>query len=183
MADLEEAIRLTQEAVDMTPEDHPDRVTRLGHHGLGLGDRYSRTGLMADLEEAIRIILEAVNATSEDHQDRAVWLGNLGARLGDRFSRTKKVTDLEDAVSYFQAALKSNNSSTTNCILAGKEALRLGAIISNWQKACEDSTVAVNLIPNLISRSLQNSDKQHMLSQVPVGLACDAAAAALQIWI
>jgi hypothetical protein len=38
MADLQETIRMAQEAVDTTPKDHPDRVSRLsnlGNQGCG----------------------------------------------------------------------------------------------------------------------------------------------------
>ena len=51
-------------------------------------------------------------------------------------------------------------------------------IISDWQKAVQASEITIDLIPKLISRSLKNSDKQHILGQV-VGLASDTAAAAL----
>lgn len=44
MDDLQEVIHIGQAAVDATLEDHPDRARRLHNLGVGLGDRYSRTG-------------------------------------------------------------------------------------------------------------------------------------------
>ncbi|KAB5511171.1 hypothetical protein GE09DRAFT_1165614 [Coniochaeta sp. 2T2.1] len=63
MAGLEEAIRVAQEAVHATLEDHPDRVAFLSNLGSRLSDRYSRTGATADLEEAFRVAQEAVDTT------------------------------------------------------------------------------------------------------------------------
>jgi hypothetical protein len=53
MEDLEEAILVARQAVDVTPKDHPDLAGRLNNLGNKLGRRYKRTGKMEDLEEAI----------------------------------------------------------------------------------------------------------------------------------
>ncbi|KAL9122176.1 MAG: hypothetical protein Q9187_001266 [Circinaria calcarea] len=180
MADLEEAIEIAQEAVHTTPEDHPDRAGLLNNLGNRLGDRYLKTGAVADLEKAIQIAREAVHATPEDYPDRARHLNNLAARLGDRYSRTGAMADLEKVVLYYQSALHQSNSPTIARILAGKEVLRFCVFTSDWQQAYKDSTIAVNLIPKLALRSLENSDKQHLLSMV-VGLACNLTAVALQV--
>ncbi|KAK8058397.1 CHAT domain-containing protein [Apiospora phragmitis] len=52
--DLEEVIQTARDAVEATPEDHPNRAGWLNNLGNSLGDRYKRTGAMADLEEAIQ---------------------------------------------------------------------------------------------------------------------------------
>ena len=77
MADLEEAIRMGQEAVTITPKDHPDRAGFLNNLGSHFSDRYSRTGAIADLEKAIRMGQETVTITLKDHPDRAVYLNNF----------------------------------------------------------------------------------------------------------
>jgi hypothetical protein len=88
------------------------------------------------------------------------------------------MADLEEAISCNQYALRQVTSSTITRVLAGREVLRYCAITSDWQQAYEALDIAVHLVPNLTSRSLENSDKQHILSQI-VSLASDAAAAAL----
>ncbi|KAF3481532.1 uncharacterized protein GIQ15_04291 [Arthroderma uncinatum] len=178
ISDLEVAIQLGREALVITPADHQDRAKRLNNHGIRLGNRYSKTGAMSDLNEAIQLGREAVNMMSENHPERAGCLNDLGIRLGNRYSETGETADLEDALTYHQSALCQPNSSTITRILAGREAFRHFAIISNWQKAYEVSDIALHLLPELTSRSLENSDKQHILGQV-VGLASDAAAASL----
>lgn len=104
-------------------------------------------------------------------------MNNLGARLWDKYTR-RAIVDLKEAASYFRSALRQSNASPIDRILAGTGVLRSCAIISDWQSACDASAIAVHLIPRLTSRSLEHSDKQHVLSQV-FGLACDATAAAL----
>ena len=180
MADLQEGIQAKREAVNSAPKNHPDRATWLNNLGNTLGDRFLKIGAIADLEEAIQIGREVVNTTLEDHPDRANRLRNLGTLLDDRFLRTGAMADLEEAISYYQTALRQSNSSTLTRISAGKGVLRSCIINSDWQQAYEASEIIIPLVAKLPSRSLENSDKQHRLSQV-VGLASDAAAAALHV--
>ena len=77
MEDLEEAIRVSRQAVKVTPEDHPDLAACLNNLGNKLESRYKRTGKMEDLEEAIRVSRQAVEVTPEDHPDLAAWLNNF----------------------------------------------------------------------------------------------------------
>ncbi|KUL82059.1 hypothetical protein ZTR_10675 [Talaromyces verruculosus] len=178
MGDLEEAIQVIRQAVDATLHDHPDRAMYLNNLGIRLGDRFSRTGSTADLEEAIQVARQAVHATPDGHPDRAGRLINLGIRLGDKYSRTGPMTVLEEAVSCYNFALHQVTSRIPDRIQAGKYVLMNSAKTLNWKQAHEASSLSVSLVPKLIPRSLENSDKQHMLSQVS-GLASDAAAAAL----
>ncbi|KAL8364557.1 hypothetical protein RB595_003713 [Gaeumannomyces hyphopodioides] len=177
MANLEEAIRVGREAVDATPLDHPDRAGWLNNLGVRLGDRYSRTGAMADLEEAIRVGREAVDATPLDHPDRAGWLNNLGVRLSDRYSRTGAIADLEEAKKSYSAALRHPTSAVSIRIAAGRHFLSSPAILKDEQ-AYAIAKTTIDLIPLLTPRSLQNSDKRHLLSAA-VGLSSGAAAIAL----
>ncbi|KAL4736273.1 CHAT domain-containing protein [Aspergillus similis] len=182
MADLEESIQIEREAVKATPEDHPDRARRLSNLAIMLRDQYKRTGAVADLEESVQIEREAVKATPEDHPDRAVCLNGLGNSLGDRlrdrYSRTGAELDLYNAILHQESALHHETAFITTRIRAGRNALQNLAMLSHWQHAYEISVTAVNLIPRLALRSLENSDKQHLLSEV-VGFASDAAAAVL----
>jgi len=81
MEDLEEAIQVARQAVDVTPEDHPDLAERLNNLGNRLESRYERTGKVEDLEEAIRVARQAVDVTPKDHPDLAGRLNNLGTKL------------------------------------------------------------------------------------------------------
>ncbi|KUL81295.1 hypothetical protein ZTR_09390 [Talaromyces verruculosus] len=177
MADLEEAIKVTRQAVDATPDNHPDRAGRLNNLGNRLGNRYSRTGVMADLEEAIKVTRQAVDATPDNHPDRAGCLNNLGIRLRIRYSRTGATTDLEEATSCHNSVLCQATSSIAIRIQAGRYVLINAASVLHWRQAYEASSLAVSLVPKVIPRAPENSDKQYTLSQV-AGLASDAVAAA-----
>lgn len=63
MANLETDIQRFQEALDNTPDDHPDRARRLDSLGFGYHDRYHRTGAMADLETAIQRFQEVLDSS------------------------------------------------------------------------------------------------------------------------
>lgn len=178
ITDLEESIQIARNTVDATPQDHPDRVTLLHNLGNRLGDRYLRTGAMEDLEEAIQITRDTVDATPEDHPDRASQLHYLGAKLGDRYSRTGAMADLEEAKTLFLIALNLNVSPVRHRLQAGRRLLLSSTILQDIQEAYEAAQTAIRLIPLLTPRSLQNTDKQHLLSQA-AGLASDAAAIAL----
>ncbi|KAH7117313.1 CHAT domain-containing protein [Dactylonectria macrodidyma] len=181
MADLEEAIRIGREAIDATVLDHPNRATFLNSLGLHLGDRYSRTREMADLEEAIqeaiRVGQEAVDATPPNHPSRAIRLNNLGTHLSNKYSRTRAMTDFEEAKECFVAALRNSTSIVSNRVTAGRHLLSIPVILEDRQAYAIAKTI-IDLIPLLTPRSLQNSDKQHLLSAA-VGLSSDAAAIAL----
>ncbi|KAF2629495.1 hypothetical protein BU25DRAFT_268013 [Macroventuria anomochaeta] len=105
MSNFEGAIQVARQAVDATPEDHPERSARLNDLGNCLGSRYSRTGAIADLEEAIQIARQAVDATPQHHRDRAARLNNLALHLGRRYSRTGAMADLEGAIQIARRAV------------------------------------------------------------------------------
>ncbi|KAL3429257.1 CHAT domain-containing protein [Aspergillus tetrazonus] len=173
-ADIENAIEAGREAVKITRAGHADLPMYL--HSLGNSLDYSGS----NLEEAVRVGREAVKVTPEDHPDRPMALNSLGKRLGERHSMTGGLADLEEAITCHQSALCQLNASTIHRIVAGRAVIRLCAIRKEWQRALTAVEIAIDLVPKLTLRSLEISDKQHMLGQV-VGFASDAAAVALNV--
>jgi tetratricopeptide (TPR) repeat protein len=55
LADLEEAIVLNREALELLPPPNPDRSISLNNLALVLSKRFDKTGQLADLEEAIHL--------------------------------------------------------------------------------------------------------------------------------
>ena len=53
MEDLEQSARRAQQAVDLTPQDHPDLASMLNNLGNKLERRFEGMGRMGDLEESI----------------------------------------------------------------------------------------------------------------------------------
>jgi tetratricopeptide (TPR) repeat protein len=174
--DVDEAIRVTRAAADITPKGL-QRARYLENLALHISERCRKMQTMAGLNEAVQAAEAAVEATPEDHPNRAEMLSNLGTRLKEKFSRTNAAQDLEIAILCHQSALRQPNAYLLTRIEAGIDVLQCCALNSDWQQAYEALHVAVGLVPLLTLRSLQNSDKQHLLGQV-AGLASDAAAAA-----
>ncbi|KAH7117315.1 hypothetical protein EDB81DRAFT_952832 [Dactylonectria macrodidyma] len=104
-------------------------------------------------------------------------LNNLRSRLSDRYSRTGAIADLEEAKECFDTALRHSASPVSMRITAGRGFLSSPAILQD-QEAYAITKTTIDLIPLLMPRSLQNSDKRHLLS-VAVRLSSDAAAIAL----
>ncbi|KAL5314488.1 hypothetical protein ACEPPN_017128 [Leptodophora sp. 'Broadleaf-Isolate-01'] len=178
--DIDEAVRAVQEAVDLTSRDNPNWPKRLQNLATIFGKRYANTESIADLEASIRMAQEAVDATPENIPNRAIYLNSLGKALFARFLKTNTQDDLERVISCSKSALYQPNSLITSRIEAGKSLLACYGFTSDWQLAYDTAKVVLGLIPQLTPRSLRNSDKQHLLSQIS-GLASDAAAAALEI--
>jgi tetratricopeptide (TPR) repeat protein len=176
--DLELAIQQFKEALEATPKNHPARAGRLQYLGLGYGDRYRRTGAETDLELAIQRFKEALEATPKNHPARAGRLQHLGTGYSDRYRRTGAETDLELAIQQFEEALRHLPSPILDRLRPSTNLLTLHIKAKNWLLAYEAASTSVSLIALLTPRSLEVSDKQHLLSQVS-GLGSDAAAIAL----
>jgi tetratricopeptide (TPR) repeat protein len=106
MNDLEAAIQAAQQAVEVTPKDHPDLAVCLNNLGNMLGNRYEQTGKMDNLEDAIQVAQQAVEVTPKDHPNLAAWLNNLGKRLGYRYGRIGEIHNLEKAIQVTQQAVE-----------------------------------------------------------------------------
>ncbi|CAG8909318.1 unnamed protein product, partial [Penicillium egyptiacum] len=105
MDDLEEAIRLSRQAVAATPDGHPCLAERLNSLSNKLESRYHRRGQMDDLEEAIQVSRQAVAATPCDHPDLATWFNNLGIKLASRYDQIGQMDDLEEAIQVSRQAV------------------------------------------------------------------------------
>ncbi|PMD63284.1 uncharacterized protein K444DRAFT_661309 [Hyaloscypha bicolor E] len=175
MSDLDEAIRVTRQAVDSIPKDRIERAAVLRNLSVQLGDRFESTSSLNDIEEAIQVAREAVYATPLAHPDRASCMVSLGYRLEDR-DNTEDRNDVDEAIVLYQGALQLSSSTLITRIEAGQALLHCS---SDWEQCYEAAKLAVSLIRGLTLRSLENSDRRHLLRQV-VGLASDAAAVALR---
>ncbi|KAF4331600.1 tetratricopeptide-like helical [Fusarium beomiforme] len=107
MAELEEAIQIARQAVNLTPTSHPDHADRLSNLGNKVKRRYERTGEMAELEEAIQIARQAVDLAPPGHPDREVCLNNLGNKLERRYERTGEMVYLGEAIQIARQSVHS----------------------------------------------------------------------------
>jgi tetratricopeptide (TPR) repeat protein len=175
IGDLQHAIQTAQQAVDVAPENHPYKAGLLNNLGDDIGSLYQRTEDITDLEQCIEYLQQAAQLMPLDYPERTALLCNLGDQLRRRHEKIGMMEDRENAINFYLEGLHQSNSYTLSRIRAGRGILRCS---TDWQQAHAAASLAVGLVPRLSLRSLQNSDRQHALSQV-VGLASDAAAVAL----
>jgi hypothetical protein len=178
MDDLHRAVDVADMAVNATAQDHPDRAMYLNNLGNRLGTRFERTGSMDDLHRAVDVADIAVNATAQDHPNRAGWLKNLGNRLSTRFERTGSMDDLNRALSHYKAGWSCHSSPPSIRIRSARRAADILASQRNWEESSEILQGAVQLLPLVSPRLLNNNDKQHILGEF-AGLASMAAAISL----
>lgn len=86
--------------------------------------------------------------------------------------------DLEIAIQRFQEALYHSSSPLNSRLRSGRLLFILYAEAENWPQAYRAAFKTVSLVPQLTPRSLETSDKQHLLTEV-VNLASNASAIAL----
>ncbi|KIJ45381.1 hypothetical protein M422DRAFT_166732 [Sphaerobolus stellatus SS14] len=104
MTDLNQSVLKFQEAVQLTPDGHPDKPSRLNNLGRSLLARFERLGDMTDLNQSVLKSQEAVQLTPDGHPDKPSRLNSLGCSLLTRFDRLGDMTDLNQSVLKFQEA-------------------------------------------------------------------------------
>jgi tetratricopeptide (TPR) repeat protein len=176
--DLNRAIEAADMAVAAIPSDHTDRAGLLNNLGIWLGRRFKLDGTINDLNRAIELGDMAMAVAPPDHPDRASQLKNLGDWLGTRFEWTGDRKDIERSLCSFKEGWSCQNAQPSSRIELARSAAKLLALESNWEESSFYLQEAVKLLPKISPRSLDNTDKQHMLGQF-AGLASMAAATSL----
>jgi CHAT domain-containing protein len=106
ISDLDEALALEHNALELRPQGHPDRATSQGSLALYLGTRFEQLGILSDLEEALVLERSALELHPQGHPDRAISLGNLANSLHSHFLQTGTFSDLEEALALEHNALE-----------------------------------------------------------------------------
>ncbi|KAF8132951.1 TPR-like protein [Boletus edulis] len=120
VVDLDEAIVLDREALELRPNGHPDRsmpLNTLAKHSnfarkdtliapFHLSTRYNQLGAMADLDEVIVLDREALELCPQGHPDRSMSLNNLAIRLWTHYNQLGAMVDLDEAIVLDREALE-----------------------------------------------------------------------------
>ena len=144
-----------EEAVDLTPDGHPNKPRRLNFLGHCFFTRFQRLGRLNDLDDAISRQKEAVRLTLDGHPDKPGRLNNLGCSVQARFQRLGQLNDLEDAVSRGKQAVDltpdghPNKPRCLNNLGMGllTRFVRLGQL-NDLEDAISRQRQAVDLIPD-----------------------------------
>lgn len=177
LADLNYAITTKDEALMLTPDDHADRAQSLNNLANSLQSRFEVGGSKNDLDTAIKLKEEAVARTPAEHTHRAARLHNLAISLQRRFEATGSASDVEEAI--------RRNEEAANCVTAPPtiriKAARMAAdslINHDLSRANRILLSAVQLLPFVSPRTLEQSDRQYIVSQF-AGLTAEAVSASL----
>ncbi len=180
MEDLNQAILTGEQAVTSAPDDHPDRAGMLNNLGTALQRRFDGTKLMEDLDRAITTMEQAVASSSDDHPNYATFLNGLGNAFRRRFELTGSRKDLDRAITTNEQAAAVETAPPSIKIGAADLAARL--LIQDgrdWGRANTLLRTAVELLPNISPRVLNQIDQQYQISQF-AGITSRAVSVSLQ---
>ncbi len=104
-ADIEKGVALLRTAVEVTPEEFPNRCGRLSSLANALRQRHAHSGAPADLDEAIATARAAVAAATDGHPLNGMFLSNLAAFLQIRSATTGSAEDFDAAIEAGSAAV------------------------------------------------------------------------------
>lgn len=105
---LKESIRVTREAVESMPKDHPSFVQLSHKLQRKLKCKYDITGDFDDLNKAIeieRIVVQSMDGEANS-QKRLMRLQNLRFLISERFNRTKELEDLDESIDIWREVCK-----------------------------------------------------------------------------
>lgn len=180
ISDLELSISMAREAARVTSKGHVDRAIYLLRIAEGLGKRFNRIHSTDDLKEAIDVSRSALEAVGPDVELRGAGLFMLGTHLLLLDKRTKDEAHEEEALKSLRLPLDLTQSLPGTRIRA-ERTLTLQYILKEmWADAFDASQTVFKLIPSLVVRSLENSDKEHILGDIGGGLSVDCATLTLQ---
>ncbi|KAF3071998.1 hypothetical protein CFAM422_005757 [Trichoderma lentiforme] len=189
---LDEAIRVGQDAVNVFLPGDPERATSLLGLGRYLASRSTHTKAVANFGTAALAMLlndpltanlkiSEANANIEQHIPMLLRNGenfpDVGTALFDPEAEAEALSDMAYARQCFIDALHHEPAIVSVRCFAGLQTLVSPDFIHH-PKAYDVAKYTTDLIPLLTFGSLQNSDKQSMLSRV-VGTSSIAAAIAL----
>ena len=94
-----------QQAVELTPQNHPAMPRRLHNLASSLHAWYDHTGNIQDLHAAVTPAQRTLDLTPQNHTDMQHRLGGLGVLLHSRYECAGVVQDLDNAITHKQGAL------------------------------------------------------------------------------
>ncbi|KAF3013212.1 hypothetical protein E8E14_005203 [Neopestalotiopsis sp. 37M] len=180
-SDLDKAIELLRTAVRNTNQEHRSHLAaRLANLAIALRTRLGDRRTAEDHEEELLISLRAANTIPRTDINQSKMLLNLINSLERQYISRTDIVYLELAYEFAKVAFRQSTAPAS----ARLEAIR-AVLISAWGMTRDKQSMmgyaheALEVIPDLIQRSLQNTDKQRLLLRF-AGLASEAAGVALR---
>jgi tetratricopeptide (TPR) repeat protein len=168
-----------QSAISLTPNEHPDKPSRLNNLARCLQTRFKQLDDLSDLECAINQLQSAINLTPEGHPNKPSWLANLGYVFATRFRRLRYAPDAEVAINHLFESAQSSVGSPTTRLKAAQHWISI-ASLTNHPSLLNAFECAVHLIPVIAWLGLPIRNRHEHLVQMS-GIARDAAATAISL--
>jgi hypothetical protein len=107
--DLEEAIRIGRELLEIAAPNDSRRPAFLSNLSLRLEERYALQGSSVDLQEAIRLMRESISGIELKVSHRLAYMNNLGLLLARLYRRTKNLAALDEAISVQREVVRDSS--------------------------------------------------------------------------
>jgi hypothetical protein len=165
LSDLNTSVSVFEDAVQLTPDGHPHKPTRLNNLGNSLFHCFECLGDLSYLNTSISVNEDAVQLTPDGHPNKPLRLNHLGRSLLGRFERLGDLSDMKMAGTMFEKAGKSST---------GSSSIRFHAC-SLWAMYCQlynrssllDAYgLTFHLLPTMAWLGLSIADRQHFLQKV-----------------
>src|SRR6266511_2221527 len=186
-ADLDAAVEAHCAAVEAASPGDPNRARYLSNLGTSFHQRaeaatfggvHTRFLGKEDVDAAVDCQQRAVDTTGPDQVARARYLGLLGGALRLRYERTSSLPDLRRAGQAYQQAALTATAPPRLRVLAAAGWGAGAAQRLDWTTANQALGLAVELLSMVATERTGRDDQRYHLDHLS-GLACDAAAAAL----
>ncbi|KAJ7077447.1 CHAT domain-containing protein [Mycena epipterygia] len=105
LSNLNKSIMMCEDAVQLTPDGHPDKPGRMGNLGNSLFCRFEQLGDLSDLNKSIMMCEDAVQLTPDGHPNKPGRLNYLGISLLGRFEWLGDLSNLNKSIMMFEDAV------------------------------------------------------------------------------
>lgn len=174
-----EAMDKANAAIQATSESGPLYPSCLNNKGSLFLSRFAVKRNLEYLVESIGLLRKAVELSPESDGQRADRQRFLGDALLEMYNHSNDLKFCEEAISFHRSAMDQKNAPLVVRIRASRYLVHELGVVGKCEEAYEAAKGALDLVPQLILRSLDNLDKQYLLTQV-AGLACDATTVAIK---
>ncbi|KAJ7828707.1 CHAT domain-containing protein [Mycena leptocephala] len=97
---------MIEDAVQLTPDGHPNKPGLLNNLGSSLSRRFERLGDLSDINKSVLMFEDVVQLTPDGHPDKPYRLANLGSSLSRRFERLGDLSDINKSILMFEDAVE-----------------------------------------------------------------------------
>lgn len=162
LQEIDNAIRLIQEAITITAADDPEQSCQNDQLGRMFHRRFIEYGDLTDLDRAILAGEAAINVSEKSNLGHELLF--LATALWDRSKKTLSPSDIEHCLEHAGQAWKSSSAGPLLRIDAAHLTSECLAVLDRWEEASAILREAIKILPTLSPQFLDRDDQEHSLS-------------------